>query len=280
MGIRKPKLPVALLSAFLLSGRHGLPQRQAPGQLPAPQANAPAANAQPRPTVAADSKPVAGTANSSHGATQHRPIRSLDLIASAEKEYQAAEEKIQGRRYGSREADFDRAVDQLLQSPPEIRADERVQHELERVLEGLNRPELAALQSDTPAAAAERPSPRRSTKPTRSRPRSTLTSRPERKLKSKPRVPSCRLCLPIRWLPTSIIFPRPHGHDILQSALERGGRYREMIERTLREARRSARADLSGAGRVGFPSAGFVAGRSSRHVAVHVQPRPRLWIAA
>ena len=42
-------------------------------------------------------------------------------------------------------------MDMLLQSPPEVRSDERVQHELERVLESVNRPALAALQSDNPA---------------------------------------------------------------------------------------------------------------------------------
>ena len=74
------------------------------------------------------------------------------MIASAEKEYLAAEEKFKAGDLEAAKRGFDRAVDQLLQSPPEIRADERVQHELERVLESVNRPELAALQSDTPAA--------------------------------------------------------------------------------------------------------------------------------
>ena len=45
-----------------------------------------------------------------------------------------------------------RAADLLLQSPADIRSDERVEHELERVLEGVNRPELASLQSDSATA--------------------------------------------------------------------------------------------------------------------------------
>ncbi len=73
-----------------------------------------------------------------------------DLIVNAEKEYQAGEEKFKAGDLEAAKRNFDRAVDMLSQSPAEIRSDERIEHELDRVLESVNRPELAALQSDTP----------------------------------------------------------------------------------------------------------------------------------
>ena len=82
---------------------------------------------------------------------QPKPDPVADLIANAEKEYQAGEDKFKAGDLEAAKRNFDHAVDMLLQSPAEIRSDERVQHELERVLEGVNRPEMAALQSDNPA---------------------------------------------------------------------------------------------------------------------------------
>ena len=85
--------------------------------MPARQANAPAACPQPRrPSPNFGSR----TGLDSAGA---RPARSpvADLIASAEKEYLAAEEKFKAGDLEAAKRGFDRAVDQLLQSPPEIR---------------------------------------------------------------------------------------------------------------------------------------------------------------
>jgi hypothetical protein len=146
MGIRKPNLPVvhwsALLLAITLAGtacHSDKPQ----ARLPAPQANAPALV----PVLAALPQTITDEPVSTQETSASRnPVG--DLIANAEKEYQAAEEKFKAGELEAAKRGFDRAVDQLLQSPPEIRADERVQRELERVLESVNRPELAALQTD------------------------------------------------------------------------------------------------------------------------------------
>ena len=79
-----------------------------------------------------------------------------DLIADVEKEYQGGEENFKAGDLEAAKRSFDRAADLILQSPAEVRSDERVEHELERVLEGVNRPELAALQSDNPAPSKRR----------------------------------------------------------------------------------------------------------------------------
>ncbi len=122
----------------------------------------------------------------------------------------------------------------LLQSPPEIRSDERVQHELERVLESTNRPELAALQSDNPAPEQKaEPAPIDEVNDV------TPPVDPNVKARAEAEVQATHSELPL-MLTDQVAgfinyFSTTRGHETLQHALERGGRYREMIESTLRE---------------------------------------------
>jgi membrane-bound lytic murein transglycosylase D len=232
MGIRKPNLLVvhwsALLLALTIAGTacHS-DKRQA--HLPAPQANAPKLV----PVLAVLPQTITDEPVSSQETQASRnPV--ADLIANAENEYLAAEEKFKAGDLEAAKRGFDRAVDQLLQSPPEIRADERVQHELERVLESVNRPELVALQTDTPAAKQKaEPAPIDETNEI------TPPVDPNVKAQAEVEVKATRSELPLMLTdPVAAYinyFSTPRGHEILQSALERGGRYREMIERTLRE---------------------------------------------
>jgi membrane-bound lytic murein transglycosylase D len=231
MGIRKPKLPVPIWSALLLAltmtgtACHS-DKRQA--RLPFPQANAPALPVLAELPQTITDEPV------SSGEVQASRNPVSDLIASAEREYQAAEDKLKAGDLEAAKQGFDRALDQLLQSPPEIRADERVQHELERVLESVNRPELAALQTDTPAANQKaEPAPIDETNEI------TPPVDPNVKAQAEAEIKATRSELPLMLTdPVAAYinyFSTPRGHDILQNALERGGRYREMIERTLRE---------------------------------------------
>jgi membrane-bound lytic murein transglycosylase D len=232
MGINKPNPPATvLLVALTLAGMacHGdKDKRQA--RLPAPQANAPALG----PVLAALPQTITDAQPAPPQAVQNNPDPVADLIANAEKEYQAGEAKFKAGDLEAAKRSFDRAVDQLLQSPPEVRADERVQHELERVLEAVNRPELAALQTDNPAPKQKaEPAPIDETNEV------TPPVDPNVKAQAEAEVKATRSELPLMLTdPVAAYinyFSTPRGHDILQSALERGGRYREMIESTLRE---------------------------------------------
>src|SRR6266478_379821 len=231
MGMRKPTLSSALLSALILASAgtacHS-DKRQA--SLPAPQANAPAL----APVLAALPQAIPEAQPVQPQGDQVKTDPVADLIASAEKDYRAGEEKFKAGDLEAAKRSFDRAVDQLLQSPPEIRGDERVQHELERVLEGVNRPELAALQSDNPAAKQKaEPAPIDETNEI------TPPVDPNVKAQAEAEVKATRSELPLMLTdPVAAYinyFSTTRGHDILQRALERGGRYREMIESTLRE---------------------------------------------
>ncbi len=237
MGMNNLRLLTATLMAVLLAGTAcHTDQRQA--KLPAPQANAPtlAAKVPAAPTSSpqqvSDPKPV--TPEPDQAAAQAKPDPVADVIANADKEYRAGEDKFKAGDLEAAKRNFDHAVDLLLQSPAEVRSDERVQHELERVLEGVNRPELAALQSDSPA-------PQQKAEPAPIDEVNDVTPPvdPNVKARAEAEIKATHSDLPL-MLTDQVAgfinyFSTAKGHDTLQHALERGGRYREMIESTLRE---------------------------------------------
>ena len=239
MKLLKLRLSLAPVVALLLAGT-ACHTQQTQGKLPAPQANAPAmtASVPAAPTPAAvpqvvpDSKPT--PIEPIQTALQPKPDPVTDLVANAEKEYQAGEERFKAGDLEAAKRSFDHAVDMLLQSPADVRSDERVQRELERVLEGVNRPELAALQSDNPA-------PQQKAEPAPIDEVNDVTPPvdPNVKARAEAEIKATHSDLPL-MLTDQVAgfinyFSRPKGHEILEHGLERGGRYREMIESTLRE---------------------------------------------
>jgi membrane-bound lytic murein transglycosylase D len=234
MGIKRLTLFIAPLTAVFLAGTAcHTEKRQA--KLPAPQVNAPAMTAAAPaavPQKEADPKPV--QSETVQAAPQPKQDPAADLIVNADKEYRAGEDKFKAGDLEAAKRNFNHAVDMLLQSPPEIRSDERVQHELERVLEGVNRPEMAALQSDNPA-------PQQKAEPAPIDEVNDVTPPvdPSVKARAEAEIKATHSDLPL-MLTDQVAgfinyFSTPKGHEILQHALERGGRYREMIESTLRE---------------------------------------------
>jgi len=105
-----------------------------------------------------------------------------DLIARVEKEYQAGQDNYRAGHLEAAKQNFDSAFNQLLGSGFDLRSDDRLEPELDRIWTAINGLELAALQQATALPSKSR-NPRPSTKPTNSPPRSTRTSKP----KPKPR---------------------------------------------------------------------------------------------
>src|SRR5579862_6086241 len=232
MGIRKPTLPVTLLSALLLAGT-ACHSDKGQAKLPAPQANAPAMAAAPAPPPQPPPETKPAPAEQAQAVPQPKTDPVADLIAAAEKQYQEADERFKAGDLEAAKRGFDHAVDQLLQSPPEIRGDERVQHEVERVLEGVNRPELAAFQTDSPA-------PQRKAEPAPIDETNEITPPvdPNVKAQAEAELEGTHSELPLMLtdpVAAYINYFSNRGRDILEHGLVRGGRYREMIESTLSE---------------------------------------------
>ncbi|MGZ4732465.1 MAG: transglycosylase SLT domain-containing protein [Terriglobales bacterium] len=231
MGIRNLKLLSAPVLALLLAGI-ACHTDQKQSKLPAAQANAPALAAVRGAVPQTDPAPI--TPELAQIAPQPNPDPVAELIVNAEKEYQAGEDKFKAGDLEASKRNFDRAVDMLSQSPAEIRSDERIEHELDRVLEAVNRPELAALQSDSaePKQKAE-PAPIDEVND------ATPPVDPNVKAQAEAEIKATHSELPL-MLTDQVAgfinyFSTTRGHETLQHALERGGRYREMIESTLRE---------------------------------------------
>ncbi len=234
MGIKKLRFLITLMTALLLAGT-ACHTEQRQGKLPVPQGNAPAMTAA-APAVAPqkESGPKPAPSETVQAVPEPKADPAVDLIANADKEYQAGQDKFKAGDLEAAKRNFDHAVDMLLQSPAEIRSDERVQHELERVLEGVNLPEMAALQSDNPSAQQKaEPAPIDEVNDV------TPPVDPNVKARAEAEIKATHSDLPL-MLTDQVAgfinyFSTPKGHEILQHALERGGRYREMIESTLRE---------------------------------------------
>ena len=69
-----------------------------------------------------------------------------DLIADVEKEYQAGQDNYHTGHLEAAKQNFDSAFNQLLGSGYDLRSDDRLENELDRILDGINGLEIAALQ--------------------------------------------------------------------------------------------------------------------------------------
>ncbi len=68
------------------------------------------------------------------------------MIAQVEKEYQIGQDNYKAGHLEAAKENFDRAFNLLLGSSLDVRADQRLQQEFDRVLDGVNGLELQALQ--------------------------------------------------------------------------------------------------------------------------------------
>ena len=80
------------------------------------------------------------------------PDPVADLIAQVEKEYQSGQDNYRAGHLEAAKQNFDRAFNTLLGSNLDIRSDQRLEQELDRILEGINGFELQALQDEMSVA--------------------------------------------------------------------------------------------------------------------------------
>src|SRR5689334_20775936 len=131
---------IALLGAGVLTTACQSNQRPAP-MLPARQANAPAMTMSAVPKVAVEVPTPVQVAQ-----PEPKPDPVEELISRVESEYLLGQQNYQAGHLEAAKENFDKAFDLLLGSPLEIRSDDRLQKEFDRVLDGVNGLELQALQ--------------------------------------------------------------------------------------------------------------------------------------
>ena len=155
-----------------------------------------------------------------------------DVIARVEKEYQAGLDSYHAGNLDSAKKSFDTAVNLLLDANAELRADERMDRELDRVMEGIN-----GLEQLT-AHEAEGPQQKQEPAPIDEANELTPTVDPNVKAKAEAEVKSTRSDLPLMMtdqVAGFINFYSNRGRGVLERALARSGRYDEMIRRVLKQ---------------------------------------------
>ena len=156
-----------------------------------------------------------------------------DLIARVEKEYQSGQDNYRAGHLEGAKQNFDSAFNQLLGSGFDLRSDDRLAHELDRILDGINGLELAALQQgDGFAEQKSEPAPIDEANEL------TPAVDPTIKAKAEAEIKFTHSDLPLVMtdqVAGYINYFSNRGRGTLERALARSGRYEDMIRRTLQE---------------------------------------------
>ena len=150
-----------------------------------------------------------------------------------EKEYQIGQDNYKAGHLEAAKENFDRAFNLLLGSSLDVRADQRLQQEFDRVLDGVNGLELQALQEgDGFTEQKSEPAPIDEANEV------TYPVDPNLKAKAEAEIKDTHSDLPLMMTdPVAgyISYFSTRGRGTLERALARSGRYDEMIRRILKE---------------------------------------------
>ena len=104
------------------------------------------------PTLVAQAKPPQAKSVPAMGSTQKPGFDPVArIVQQAEKQYQQGQQEYAAGHLEGAKQSFDQAVNVLLEAEIDVRSDERLQRELDKITEGVNQLEVAALQQPRPA---------------------------------------------------------------------------------------------------------------------------------
>ena len=157
-----------------------------------------------------------------------------DLITRAEAAYNSGVQNYRGNRLEAARGDFDRAVDMMLTSGMDLKSDAQLFDEFDRLLNSINSLEMSALKQGTGFSAPIEAAPLDTADEV------TFPSNPELKAKVEAELKTTQSDLPLvinDYVAGFISYfsNSPAGHAHLLRSLERAGKYKEMIQRILRE---------------------------------------------
>ncbi|MGC2109537.1 MAG: LysM peptidoglycan-binding domain-containing protein [Candidatus Korobacteraceae bacterium] len=231
MRLLRRTLPVAvlLLLCILIGCETSEPRRNSllPSQANAPQVTAPAVQKVQKPQPPAPKVQETVTPKA-----QADPADAL--IAQAEKEYAAGQANYQAGHLEAAKENFDQAFNTLLSSNLDVRSEERLDREFEKIVEAVHGLELVALQQgDGFAEQKSEPAPIDEANDI------TFPVDPNIKAKAEAEIKTTKSDLPLVLNDQVAMFinyfSSPRGKATLENAWARSGRYREMISRILKE---------------------------------------------
>ena len=189
-----------------------------------------------------------------------------DLIARVEKEYQAGVNAYHAGKTDDAKESFDNSLNDLLGSNFDVRSDERLEKEFNRIVAGVNSlyPGGTQAEADPSQEAQQKAEPAPIDETNGIAPSADAGT----KAKAEAEIQHTRSDLPLMMTDQVAgyitYFSSNRGRGIFERAYSRSGRYHDMIVSTLEAGRRPAGSrSLSRASRVRIPSSrGFTRGSS------------------
>ncbi len=161
-----------------------------------------------------------------------------DLVARSEREYQAGLANYHGGKTADARQNFDNALNDLLESTLDIRSDDRLQREFDRIVEGVNN--LYPGGTSASAEASQDQEPQQKSEPAPIDETNGLTPTPDAgtMAKAQAEIKNTHSDLPLMMtdqVAGYISYFSGRGRGVFERAYARSGRYRDMISATLKE---------------------------------------------
>jgi peptidoglycan lytic transglycosylase D len=229
MSFSKSYLLIAPLAAWLLMGTACQSSRPATF-LPPAQATAPELKTEARPSSAphVETQSVEPEAQI---VPKTDPV--ADLLARVDKEYQTGQVNFQAGKLTAAKTNFDRALDMLAKSQMDVKSDPRLQQEFDL----LQKAEKSVQQQDVQEAQASDEVPSEPA-PIDEANDVTLPADASTKAKAEAEIKNTHSDLPLMMtdqVAGYIDYFSGRGRENFENALIRSGRYRDMIQETLKE---------------------------------------------
>ena len=239
-GLRRGWIAAGVAALAMLTGCPSKQANNPPQQAQAPVLPAPGAAAGQ--SAGTGTAPAAGTAvpaqnpGQSAAAAQapaEPSVQDKQLIDAVEKAYHAGLADYQAGHAESARANFNYAVDLLLKCKCDLRGDAALSEEFDHVVDAVNTLEMDALAKGTaPQQQEETPAEAAGNITTPANPKVAATAEAELKttVSDLPLVMNDYVASYIDFFENS-----PKGHGTIVASLERMGRYKDMIQKVLRE---------------------------------------------
>jgi membrane-bound lytic murein transglycosylase D len=187
-----------------------------------PAAPAPAATPTPEPVIVPAPQPQP---------EKNDPVPGV--IAEAEKAYQSGQEELKAGHMDAAKEAFNHAVDVLMQGPVDVKSDERLQAEFDKLTEEINKLETAAFkEGDGFTEQQSVPAPIDEANEV------TPSADPNVKAKAEADLERIQSDLPLMindYVAGYINYFSTRGRGVFEGAWTRSGKYREMIQRIFKE---------------------------------------------
>jgi membrane-bound lytic murein transglycosylase D len=155
------------------------------------------------------------------------------IIADAEKAYAAGQEDYKAGHLDAAKQDFNHAVDVLMQGPVEIKSDDRLQQEFDKITEEINKLEMVAFKEGD-GFAEQQPEPA----PIDEANTANVPVDPNVKAKAEADLQHIQSDLPLMmndYVAGFISYFSTRARSVFEASWVRSGRYREMIQRIFKE---------------------------------------------